>query len=158
MLISEQAKVEIDHWLAKFPADRKQSALLAALRIVQAENGGWLSPDHLDAVASYLELPKITVYEVASFYTLFHLKEVGKHRLYVCTNVSCMLCGSDEIVSHLKKRLNINFGETSTDGKISLFEVECLGACGGAPAMQVGTKYHENLSPEKIDALLEELD
>lgn len=157
-LISETAKKEIDHWLSKFPADKKQPALLAALRVVQAEHGGWLTEAHLDAVALYLDLPKIAVYEVATFYTLFHLKPVGSHRIYLCTNVSCMLCGSDKITEHVQKKLNINFGETTQDGKFSLFEVECLGACGGAPAMQIGTTYHENLTPTKIDQILEGLE
>lgn len=153
-LISKNAQTEINHWLKKFPADKKQSALLAALRVVQEENGGWLKQEHLDAIADYLELPKIAVYEVASFYTLYHLKPMGKYKLYVCTNISCMLCGCDKVVNHLKNKLNIGFGQTTPDNKFTLVEVECLAACGGAPAMQINQEYHENLTEEKIDSIL----
>lgn len=153
-VLSQSAKKEIDHWCQKFPDDKRQSAVLAALRIVQEEHGGWLKEEHLDSIAEYLKIPKIAVYEVASFYTLYHLKPMGKYRLYVCTNISCMLCGSDTIVDHLKSKLGIGFGETTPDNKFSLVEVECLAACGGAPAMQVNKDYHENLTPQSIDALL----
>lgn len=148
---------KIDHWLTKFPEDQKRSAVIPALMIVQKSNGGWLSESHIEAVAAYLGLPRIAVYEVATFYTLFDLKPVGKHKLFLCTNVSCMLCGSSKIAEHLKQRLNVDFGETTHDGLFTLKEVECLGACGGAPAMQVDETYHENLTPEKIDIILKQL-
>lgn len=156
-LLTKEIRQEIDAWLKKFPADQRRSAVIPALKLAQEKNNGWLDEAHMNAVADYLQLPRIAVYEVASFYTLFHLKPVGKNRLYVCTNISCLLRDSDEIASHVKKKLNIGFGETTPDGQFSLFEVECLGACGGAPAMQVGTTYHENLTPEKIDNLLTSL-
>jgi len=157
-LIREESKAEIDTWVAKYPADQKQSAVMAALRIVQDANGGYLTTDLMDAVADYLEMPKIGVYEVATFYSMYELKPVGRHKICVCTNISCMLCGSDEVVAHLRKRLGIGLGETTPDGRITLKEVECLGACVDAPVAQVGRVYHEKLTPEKIDAILDQLD
>lgn len=158
VMLSQEARDHIDHWLSKFPSNQKQSAVIAALMFVQKENGGWLTDSLMDAVAAYLEMPKIAVYEVATFYTMFELKPVGKIKLEVCTNVSCMLCGSDKIVNHLRERLGIDFGQTTADGKYTLKEVECLGACGGAPMMQVGDDYHENLKVETLDALLDSLE
>lgn len=157
-LLSKETRAKIDHWLTKYPADQKQSAVIPALTIVQEENNGSLTTELMDAVAHYLGMPKIAVYEVASFYSMFELKPVGKHKICVCTNVSCMLSGSHKIVDHLKKRLNIKFGEITADGKFSLKEVECLAACGGAPMMQIGREYYENLTPEKIDMILDSLD
>lgn len=156
-LISPENRAEIDRWIAKYPPERKQSAVMAALRIVQEQNGGWLTTALMDAVATYLEMPPIAVYEVATFYSMYEHKPVGKHKICVCTNVSCMLRGSEEVVAHLKKRLGIGFKETTPDGQFSLKEVECLAACGGAPAMQIGTQYYENLTPEKIDEILDGL-
>ena len=157
-LLNDASKKDIDTWVAKYPADKKQSAVMSALRIAQDQNGGHLTDDLIDAVAEYLEMESIAVYEVASFYSMYELKPVGKHKICVCTNISCMLCGSDEIVSHLKKKLGITFGEITDDGKFSLKEVECLGACVNAPMLQIGENYHENLTPEKIDSLLDSLD
>lgn len=155
--LSAPLRQEIDIWLAKFPADQRQSAVLQALRIVQDQEG-WLSTAMMDAVAEYIVMPKIAVYEVASFYTMYSLKPCGKNKISLCTNVSCMLCGSAEIADHLKRKLGIEFGETTADGKFSLYEVECLAACRNAPAMQVNKDYHENLTPEKVDQLLESLE
>lgn len=157
-LINEDSRADIDRWVAKYPADQKQSAVMAALRIVQDQNGGWLTTELMDAVADYLDMPKIAVYEVASFYSMYEHKPVGKHKICVCTNVTCMLRGSDSIVSHLKERLGIGFGEVTEDGRFSLKEVECLGACGNAPMFQVGNHYYEDLTPEKVDAILAELE
>lgn len=151
-------RTEIDAWIAKYPPEQKQSAVMGALTIVQERNGGYLTTELMDAVAEYLEMAPIAVYEVATFYSMYELKPVGKHKICVCTNVSCMLCGSDDIVAHLKQKLNIGFGETSADNKFTLKEVECLGACGGAPMMQIGNKYYENLTSEKIDEILAKLD
>jgi NADH-quinone oxidoreductase subunit E len=156
-LLSEESRSEIDAWIAKYPPEQKQSAVMGALRIVQEENGGYLTTELMDAVAEYLEMAPIAVYEVATFYSMYELKPVGKHKICVCTNVSCMLCGSDDIVAHLKQKLNIGFGETTADNKFTLKEVECLGACGGAPMMQIGNKYYENLTSEKIDEILAKL-
>lgn len=155
--LSKHAQEKIDNWLKKFPPEQKQSAVTFALKTVQKENGGWLTEPLMDAVADYLGMPKIAVYEVASFYSLINIKPVGKHKISVCTNISCMLCGSEDIVTHIQERLGIGFNETTADGRITLKEVECLAACGHAPVLQVGTTYHENLTPEKIDQLLEEL-
>lgn len=157
-LLSAETRAEIDTWVAKYPEDQKQSACMAALRIVQDANGGYLTEALMDAVADYLEMPRISVYEVATFYSMYELKPVGKHKICICTNISCMLCGSDNVVAHLKKRLGIGLGETTEDGRITLKEVECLGACVGAPMFQIGEHYHENLTPEKIDAILDQLD
>jgi len=157
-LLTDASKKDIDAWIAKYPKDRKQSAVMSALRIAQDQNNGFLNDDLIDAVAEYLEMESIAVYEVASFYSMYELKPVGKHKICVCTNISCMLCGSDEIVDHLEKKLGITFGEITEDGKFSLKEVECLGACVNAPMMQIGEHYHENLTPEKIDKILDSLD
>lgn len=155
--LTADSKAKIDHWLAKFPADRKRSAVLAALHIAQKQNGGWLTEEAMNAVAAYLELPNIAVYEVATFYSLYDLKPVGKHKLCVCTNISCMLRGSDEIMQHLQKNLGIKNGETTSDGLFTLREVECLASCGTAPVMQIGDDYYENLTPERVDQILKEL-
>ena len=157
-LINAASKADIDKWIAKYPANQKQSAVMAALRIVQDQNGGYLTNDLIEAVAEYLDMQAIAVYEVATFYSMYELKSVGKHKICVCTNISCMLCGSDTIVSHLQNKLGIKFGETTADGKFTLKEVECLGACCGAPMMQVNKDYHEFLTPEKIDAILDRLE
>lgn len=157
-LIGTEARAEIDRWLAKYPEDQKQSAVMEALKAMQDQNGGWLTTDLMDAVAEYLGMEPIAVYEVATFYSMYELKPVGRHKICVCTNISCQLCGSDEIVAHLQKRLGIKFGETTRDGRITLKEVECLGACVGAPMLQLDKDYHEHLTPEKIDELLDKLD
>jgi len=157
-LITDESRAEIDLNVAKYPADRKESACMPALRIVQDQNGGWLTNDLMDAVAEYLGMPAIAVYEVATFYSMYEHKPVGRNKVCVCTNISCMLRGSDEVVSHLNNKLGIKFGEITEDGKFSLKEVECLGACAGAPMMQIGRDYHEDLTPEKIDAILDSLE
>ncbi len=157
-LLSPKTRAEIDKWLKKFPADQKQSAVIAALTAAQAENGGWLTTALMDAVAACLQMPKIAVYEVASFYSMFELKPVGKHKICVCTNISCMLNGSQNIVDYLKKKLAIEMGQTTPDGKFTLKSVECLAACGGAPAMQIGPQYYENLNCETVDEILASLE
>ena len=157
-LLSAKSLAEIDMWVNKYPTEQKQSACMAALRIAQDTNGGHLTEPLMDAVADYLEMPRISVYEVATFYSMYELKPVGKHKICVCTNISCMLCGSDEIVEHLNQRLGIGFGETTEDGRITLKEVECLGACVGAPMLQIGETYYENLTPDSVDAILDGLD
>lgn len=153
---SEAAKKEIDHWVAKYPSGRQQSAVVAALFVAQRENGNWLSDAAMEAVADYLQIPKIVVFEAATFYDMFNLKPTGKHKISVCTNVSCQLRGSDELVACLKSRLGIVPGETTPDGLFSLREVECMAACTGAPMCQIDDKrYHENLTPEKMLALID---
>ena len=156
-LINASSREEIDHWVAKYPVEQKQSAVMAALRIVQDQNGGWLTTELMDAVALYLDMDKIHVYEVATFYSMYEHQPVGRHKICVCTNIACMVCGSGEIVSHLEDKLDIKLGETTEDNRISLKEVECLGACSGAPMLQIGENYYENLDAEKIDKILDGL-
>lgn len=127
--LSQQARDEIDHWLQKYPPEQKQSALLQALTIVQAENGGYLTETLVEAVAEYLDIAKIVAYEAVSFYSLYHLKPQGKYQIDVCTNISCKLCGCDKILNHLQARLKINCGQTTADGRFTLRGVECLAAC-----------------------------
>jgi NADH-quinone oxidoreductase subunit E len=156
--LSDEIINEIDKVLAKFPANQRQSAVISALMIVQKNNHGWLTTHLMDLVADYIGMPKIAVYEVASFYTMFDLKPVGKHKICVCTNISCMLRDSDAIVKHLRTKLQIDFNETTNDGKFTLKSVECLAACGGAPMMQIDDIYYENLTPDKVDKILAELE
>ena len=157
-LISVESKADIDNWIAKYPAEQKQSAVMAALRIVQDQNSGYLTDELIEAVAEYLEMPPIAVQEVATFYSMYERKPVGKVKICVCTNISCMLCGSDDVVQHLENKLGIKLGETTGDGMFTLKEVECLGACVNAPVMQIGNEYHEHLTKEKIDKLIESMD
>ena len=157
-LFTPEIRVEIDRWIAKYPEEWRQSAVMAALQIVQENNGGYLTQELMDQVAAYLDMPPIAVYEVATFYSMYELKPVGRHKVCVCTNVSCMINGSDKIVEHMEKKLGIKLGETTGDGKFTLKEVECLGACGGAPMFQIGTKYYENLTTELVDSILEGLE
>ncbi len=157
--LSAHVREEIDRWLAKYPPEGRRSAVLAALREVQHENGGYLTTGLMDAVARYLDLPEIAVYEVATFYSMFELQPVGRHSISVCTNVSCMLCGSDEIVAHIEKKLGIKTGESTPDGRFFLKpEEECLACCAYAPMMQVDHVYYENLTPEKVDEILDGLE
>ncbi|MEE9310739.1 MAG: NAD(P)H-dependent oxidoreductase subunit E [Cocleimonas sp.] len=156
-ILSKHECNEIDHWLKRYPEDQSQSALLAALRAVMHEDH-YLSTEKMDAVADYLNLSKISVYEVASFYSMFEMdkKAAGKNTIAVCTNVSCMLNGSDKIVEHIEEKLGIKMGETTSDGEFFFkIEEECLAACCGAPMMQLNHVYHENLTPEKVDKLLD---
>jgi NADH-quinone oxidoreductase subunit E len=156
--LSEHVRAEIDHWLAKFPPDRKRSAVIAALHAAQHENNGFLTTALMDSVAEYLQLPPIQVYEVAAFYSMFETKPVGRHHLSVCTNISCMLRGSGDIVDHIEKKLGIRTGQSTPDGRIYLkCEEECLAACTGAPMLMVDHVYHEDLTPEKVDRILDEL-
>ena len=157
--LSAHAREEIDRWIGKYPADQKRSAVLAALREVQHENGGYLTVGLMDAVADYLDMPRIAVYEVASFYSMLETRPVGRNSISVCTNISCMLCGSDEIVAHIEKKLGIKTGESTPDGRYYLKqEEECLAACCGGPMMMVNHKYYENLTIEKVDEILDKLD
>ena len=156
--LSDHVREEIDRWVAKFPPDRKRSAVISALHAVQHENSGYLTTDLMDAVAAYLGLAPIQVYEVATFYSMFETKPVGHHHVSVCTNISCMLRGSQEVVEHVEKKLGIKTGESTPDGRIYLKrEEECLAACTGAPMMMVDHVFHENLTPESIDRILDEL-
>ena len=156
--LSAHVREEIDRWVAKFPADRKRSAVLSALHAVQHENNGYLTPPLMDAVAEYLGLPPIQVYEVATFYSMFEPRPVGRHHISVCTNISCMLRGSQSVVEHVERKLGIKTGESTPDGRIYLKrEEECLAACTGATMMMVDHVFHENLTAERIDQILDEL-
>lgn len=156
-MFSAQAMQEIEAELAKYPPERKRAGLLATLRIAQREKG-WLSEETMRHVAQLLGLRPIEVLEVATFYSMYDTKPVGRRKICLCTNVSCMLRGSDQVVEHLKKKLGVDLGGTTADGKYTLKEVECLAACGGAPCMQVGDRYYENLTPERVDEILAELE
>lgn len=148
----------IDQCLKKFPPDQKQSAVIGALHAVQHEHG-YLPVEQMDAVARYLNMPPIAVYEVASFYSMFELQPVGRHTISVCTNLSCSLRGADEILDYVQNKLNISLGESTDDGKFYLKqEEECLAACCGAPMMQVDHVYYENLTPERIDQILDKME
>ena len=153
--LSQVVMDKVDKEAAKYPSRR--AAVKSALRYCQEETG-WVSNSVVTAVAEYLGLEPIEVYEVATFYDMFYTEPGGRHRIRVCTNVSCMLRGAEAIVSHLKEKLGIKVGETSADGRITLLEAECLGACGGAPMLVCGNQYFENLTTDKLDALLDQLD
>jgi NADH-quinone oxidoreductase subunit E len=152
--LSSHAREEIDELLSHFPADQKKSALLGALNVVQHENKGFLTDELMVAVADYLELAKIEVYEVASFYSMYELKPVARNNVAICTNISWQT-----IVDHVENKLNIKIGESTEDGRIYLKkEEECLAACAGGPMMQVNHVYYENLTPEKVDEILDGLE
>ena len=157
-LLSEATRREIDHWVAKFPAGRQRSAVLSALRAAQEQNEGFLTPELLEEVAAYLKLAPVQVYEVATFYSMFALHPCGRHHVSICTNISCMLRGAEELVAHVERKLGIRLGESTSDRRIFLKrEEECLAACAGAPMMMVDHDYHEHLTAEKVDRILDEL-
>jgi NADH-quinone oxidoreductase subunit E len=157
-LLSEETRREIDHWIAKFPQGRQRSAVLAALRFAQEQNQGFLTTPLMDAVASYLDLPPVQVYEVASFYSMYELHPCGRHHVSICTNISCWLRGAEALVEHAEKKLGIKLGESTPDMRIFLKqEEECLAACTGAPMMMVDHVFHENLTPQDLDRIFDEL-
>jgi NADH-quinone oxidoreductase subunit E len=156
--LSTHVREEIDHWVAKFPPGRQRSACIAALRAAQEQNQGYLTAELMDAVAEYLKLPPIQVYEVASFYSMFATHPCGRHHVSICTNISCLLNGGEELVAHAEKKLGIKLNQSTADGRIFLKqEEECLAACTGAPMMMVDHVFHENLTSEKLDAILDAL-
>ena len=156
-MLSKESIDKIDYELTKYPADKRQAAVMSALRIVQTERG-WLSKESIAEVAQYLRIPDIAALEVASFYNMYDLEPVGRYKITICTNISCMLRDSDLIVDHLQSKLKVGFNKVTTDGKFCLKEGECMGACGGAPLMIVNNHtMHEFLTVEKIDAILEGL-
>lgn len=154
---SKESMEIIEQMIKRYPEGKQKSALIPVLHIAQAEFGGWLSPETMDYVASVLQLKPIEVYEVASFYSMFNLKPVGKCVLEVCHTGPCAINGGEALVEYLSKKLNIKVGETTSDGMFTLKAVECLGSCGTAPMLQCGKDYFENLTDEKVDALLEKL-
>ena len=158
-MLSDEVREEIDRLIVRFPEGRQRSAVIGALHVVQHENGGYLSAEHMNAVADYMSLPAIQVYEVATFYSMFQTKPVGRHNVAICTNISCMLRGAEDIVEHVEAKLGITLGESTEDGRIYLKrEEECLAACCGAPMMMVDHKYHENLTKENVDKILDALE
>jgi len=157
--LSEHAREEIDQWIEKFPEGRQRSAVIAALHIVQHENQGYLTPVLMNAVAAYLDMPVVQVFEVATFYSMFETEKVGRNCVSVCTNICCMVRGSEKIIEHIEKKYGIKEGESTEDGVIFLKkEEECLAACTGAPMMMVNHRYYENLTPAKVDEILEGLE
>ncbi|WP_029148543.1 NADH-quinone oxidoreductase subunit NuoE [Methylophilus sp. 5] len=156
-MLSAESIEKIEYELSKYPADRRQAAVMSALRIVQMERG-WLSKESISEVAKYLRIPEIAALEVATFYNMYDLQPVGQHKITICTNISCMLRGSDEIVEHLQHKLGVGFNEVTPDGKFCLKEGECMGCCGGAPLLHVNNaEMHEFLTTEKVDALINAL-
>lgn len=157
MILSPEALAKIDQAIAKYPADQRKSAVMAALTVAQDEKG-WLSTETMDFVASYLGMPAIAVYEVASFYTLYDLKPVGKYKFTICTNLPCALQGANVAAAHLKRKLGIDFNETTADGMFTLKEGECFGACGDAPVVLMNNKRMLcAMSPDRLDELLKDL-
>jgi len=158
-MLTEKTLKTIDHWAAKFPPDKKRSALIQALMAAQEQNGGWISQELTEAVAGYLELPPVWAHEIVSFYSMLFDQPVGRHKVNLCTNISCWLNGAEDLLEHAEKKLGLKLGGTTDDGRISLVrEEECLAACCGAPMMVVDGHYHENLDIEKMDAILDGLE
>lgn len=160
-VLNEETRSAIDQWLAKFPEgiEGRRSAMIQALVAAQHQNGGFLTNELMDGVADYLELPPVWVYEVATFYSMLETKPVGRNSISICTNISCMLCGADNVVKYVEDKLGIKMGETTPDGRIFLkIEEECVAACTGAPMMIVNGHYHEKLDEQKIDEILDGLE
>lgn len=158
-VLSEQTRQAIDHWVAKFPPDKKRSALIQSLLAVQEQNGGWITPELTEAVAAYLEVPPVWAHEVVSFYSMFFTRPTGRHKVNMCTNISCWLNGAEELVAHAEQKLGVKLGGTTADGRVTLVrEEECLAGCCGAPMMVVDGHYHENLDRDKLDAILDGLE
>jgi len=155
-ILTKHAIEEIDHWRTRFPEDQQRSAVIAALHAVQHDNDGYLTAELMEAVAGYLDMPAVQVFEVAAFYSMFETKPVGKCSISVCTNISCMLRGGEQILEHIEQKLDIKVGESTADGKFYLKrEEECLAACNNAPMIMVNHRYYENLTPEVVDEILE---
>ena len=158
VVLNDKTRAHIDHWLAKFPPDRKRSAVLQGLHAAQEQNAGWLTDELIAGVAKYLDLPPVWAYEVASFYSMFELEKVGRHNVAFCTNISCWLNGAEDLVAHAEKKLGCKTGQSTADGRVYLKrEEECLAGCAGAPMMVINGHYHERLTVEKVDELLDGL-
>ncbi len=156
-LLTPELRAEIDRHVAKYPQEWKQSAVMPALTLVQDYNGGWLTRELMDQVAAYLDMPEVAVYEVASFYAMYDLAPVGRHKIRVCNSISCMLGGAETLLEHVEQRHGVAPGQTSKDGRFTLREFECLGACRHAPAVMVDDEYHECVTPDGIDKILSKL-
>lgn len=157
-MFSKEVLSKCDNWIKKYPEDQKRSAVIEILKIIQNANNGYLTESVINAAANYLKIPPIYAYEVATFYSMFDLQEVGKYKIYFCVSISCMLCGSDELLKYVEKKLNINVNQSTDNKKFTLKKAECLAACGGAPVMLIGEKYYENLTVEKINYILDGLE
>jgi NADH-quinone oxidoreductase subunit E len=158
-MLNEKTRATIDHWASKFPPDKKRSALIQALIAAQEQNGGWITRELTEAVADYLEVPPVWAHEVVSFYSMFFTEPVGRHKVNICTNISCWLNGAEDMLAHAEKRLGVKLGGTTGDGRITLVrEEECLAGCCGAPMMVVDGHYHEHLDIEQLDAILDGLE
>ena len=155
--LPESVTRKIDEARKNYPAEENRAALIWALHAAQDELR-WLDEPTLEAIAAYMDLEPIKVYECATFYDMFNRSPVGKYNVKVCTNISCWLCDSDGVVSHLREKLGIDFGETTDDGRFTLTEVECLGACGGAPVIWIGKEYYEDITPQRVDEILDSLE
>lgn len=159
VVLTRETRQQIDGWVAKFPPDRKRSAVIQSLHAVQEQNKGYLTDELITAVAKYLDLPPVWAYEVATFYSMFNLEPVGRHEVAMCTNISCWLNGAEDMVAHCERSLGIKSGQSTSDGRVFLKrEEECLAGCCGAPMMLVDGHYHEHLTPEKIDEILDGLE
>ena len=158
-MLNEKTRATIDHWVSKFPVDKKRSALIQSLIAAQEQNGGWITRDLTEAVADYLELPPVWAHEVVSFYSMFFTQPVGRHKVNICTNISCWLNGAEDMLAHAEKKLGVTLGGTTADGRVTLVrEEECLAGCCGAPMMVVDGHYHEHLDIEQLDAILDGLE
>jgi len=158
-MLSEKTQKTIDHWVAKFPPDKKRSALIQALIAAQEQNGGWITRELAEAVAEYLDLPPVWAHEVVSFYSMFFTEPVGRHKVNICTNISCWLNGADHIVARAEEKLGVTLGGTTEDGRVTLVrEEECLAGCCGAPMAVINGHYHEKLDLQKLDAILDGLE
>ena len=158
-MLTEQTQQTIDHWVSKFPQDKKRSALIQALIAAQEQNGGWITRELTEAVAHYLELPTVWAHEVVSFYSMFFTEPVGRHKVNICTNISCWLNGAEGMLAHAEEKLGVKLGETTGDGRITLVrEEECLAGCCGAPMAVVDGHYHEQLDLQKLDTILDGLE
>ena len=158
-MLTEQTQQTIDHWVSKFPQDKKRSALIQALIAAQEQNGGWITRELTEAVAHYLDLPTVWAHEVVSFYSMFFTEPVGRHKVNICTNISCWLNGAEGMLAHTEEKLGVKLGETTGDGRITLVrEEECLAGCCGAPMAVVDGHYHEKLDIQKLDAILDGLE
>jgi NADH-quinone oxidoreductase subunit E len=159
VMLTEKTRETIDHWVSKFPPDKKRSALIQSLIAAQEQNGGWITRELTEAVARYLDLPPVWAHEVVSFYSMFFTEPVGRHKVNICTNISCWLNGAEGMVAHAEKKLGVRLGGTTGDGRVTLVrEEECLAGCCGAPMMVVDGHYHEHLDIEKLDAILDGLE
>ena len=158
-MLTEKTQENIDHWVSKFPPERKRSALIQSLFVTQEENGGWISRELTEAVADYLDLPPVWAHEVVLFYSMFFTEPVGRHKVNICTNISCWLNGAEAIVAHAEEKLGVELGGTTGDGRVTLVrEEECLAGCCGAPMAVVDGHYHEKLDIQKLDAILDGLE